>query len=195
MKMSVHTSKKFLGLLALCGVALSLSACGGAKEMLGLEKSAPDEFAVYSRAPLSLPPDYALKPPKPGAERPQSVDESTKARSALVGKKVLPTKSTAEYQHMSSATQALLKQTGALNADDSIRKTIDRETSAFIEESKSFTDDIMFWKEQKAFGTKVDAVKEAKRIRDAQALGEKVDGTGSVVIERKDEAILEGIFN
>ena len=40
-----------------------LSACGGnAKEKLGLKRSAPNEFMVTPRAPLSLPPEYDLLP-------------------------------------------------------------------------------------------------------------------------------------
>ena len=41
----------------------ALSACGSVtKERLGLTKSAPDEFMVAPRAPLSLPPEYNLLP-------------------------------------------------------------------------------------------------------------------------------------
>jgi len=191
--MSVVTYKKFLGLAIL---ATALSACSGTKEMLGLEKTAPDEFAVYSRAPLSLPPDYSLKPPKPGADRPQGEDETLKAERALTGRNVqAKADSHAGYQNMSPGLKSVLENTGALNADESIRQTIDRETSAFIEESDSFTDDILFWKNKEAFGTKVDAAKEAQRIREAQALGEHIDGGNAVVIERKEGALLEGAFD
>ena len=38
------------------------------ESMDGLDKRPPDEFTVYSRAPLSLPPNYDLRPPgDPGA--------------------------------------------------------------------------------------------------------------------------------
>lgn len=193
MKMSVLNFKN----IAVLAIAVAtLNACGDAKKMMGLEKTAPDEFAVYSRAPLSLPPDYSLKPPTPGAERPQAEDESIKAQRALTGRDVRPaTGGENGYANMTPGLEMLLQQTGAAGADPSIRQKIDRETSAFIQESQSFTDDIMFWKNKEAFGTKVDATKEAQRIREAQALGETVDGQGAVVIERKDQAILEGLFN
>lgn len=193
--MALGYLKRTVGVVALLGAGLTLSACGNTKEMLGLEKTAPDEFAVYSRAPLSLPPDYALRPPKPGQERPQFEPESSKAQRALYGRSTQKDDSYAGYENMSPGLRAVLEKTGALNADDSIRQTIDRETSAFVEESKSFTEDIMFWRKQEPFGTRVDAQKEAQRIREAQAVGETVDGAGSVVIERKEKAILEGLFN
>lgn len=36
----------------------------------GSRRSGPDEFGVVSRAPLSQPPDYSLRPPRAGAARP-----------------------------------------------------------------------------------------------------------------------------
>lgn len=44
-------------------VAFVLSACSTeTKRKLGLASQAPDEFMVMSRAPLSLPPEYDLRP-------------------------------------------------------------------------------------------------------------------------------------
>ena len=186
--MSVQSMKKILG-LGLCG--LILAGCSGTKELLGLEKTAPDEFAVYSRAPLSLPPDYSLKPPTPGAERPQEEKQTTKAQRALLGQQA----NAAQYADMTPGFKDFLSQTGALNVDPSIRQTIDRETSAFIAEEDTFVQDLMFWKDKQPFGSKIDPALEAQRIREAQALGQPIDGSNSVVIERKEEAILEGIFN
>jgi len=72
-----------LVLAAVAGaMVLSLGACGGRKGMGG---SGLDEFAVARRAPLVVPPDFSLVPPKPGAPRPQEADSSTQALSALFG--------------------------------------------------------------------------------------------------------------
>ena len=50
--------KHFSAALSLAlAAALTLSACAGAKEELGLTRSAPDEFAVVKRAPLEMPPE------------------------------------------------------------------------------------------------------------------------------------------
>ena len=46
---------------------LMVGACGDTRKVLGYDKVTPDEFKVVSRAPLSLPPDYGLRPPQPGA--------------------------------------------------------------------------------------------------------------------------------
>ena len=53
------------------GLALGVSGCESTRETFGLNKQAPDEFQVVSRAPLSLPPDFTLRVPEPGASRPQ----------------------------------------------------------------------------------------------------------------------------
>lgn len=65
---------------------LALSACGsGSKGGVFAGRAGPDEFAVARRAPLVVPPDFALSPPKPGAPRPQEADSSTQALSAMFG--------------------------------------------------------------------------------------------------------------
>lgn len=60
---------------------LTLAGCGGG----GLDRARPDEFAVARRAPLVVPPDFALAPPSPGAPRPQEADSSTQALEAMFG--------------------------------------------------------------------------------------------------------------
>lgn len=53
-----------LTILALgLGLIVTLSACGTAtKEKLGLSRKAPNEFMVEPRPPLSVPPEYNLRP-------------------------------------------------------------------------------------------------------------------------------------
>jgi len=62
--------------------SLALAACGSSGV---LNRQRPDEFAVSRQAPLVVPPDFALTPPKPGAPRPQAVDSSRQALEALFG--------------------------------------------------------------------------------------------------------------
>lgn len=194
--MSASAFKKILMMGSICITTLGLSACSQTKEMLGLERSAPDEFAVYSRAPLSLPPDYALKPPRPGAERPQGEDETLKARRALTGRNALAKADPlAEYQAMSPGLKNILEKSGALSADPNIRQTVDRETSAFITENQSFVDDLLFWKDRKSLSNVVDPAKEAQRIREAQALGQPVDGGEAITINRSEKRLLDNVFD
>lgn len=50
--------------LVIClAMAAALGACSNVtKEKLGLTKKAPNEFMVTTRPPLSLPPEYDLRP-------------------------------------------------------------------------------------------------------------------------------------
>lgn len=43
-------------------LVIMLCGCGLTKQDLGLEKSSPDEMMVVSRAPLSIPPEFGLRP-------------------------------------------------------------------------------------------------------------------------------------
>src|SRR4051794_23886353 len=64
---------------------LAMSGCSDTRKALGYDKAPPDEFRIVSRAPLSLPPDYALRPPQPGAGRPQEQSTQEQARQVLLG--------------------------------------------------------------------------------------------------------------
>src|ERR1700749_332981 len=73
-------------LLTILGLsALLLAGCGEVRESLGLGRNAPDEFAVVDRPPLSMPPDFDLRPPQPGAPRPQAVDLKERASTLVLG--------------------------------------------------------------------------------------------------------------
>jgi hypothetical protein len=70
------------GLLCSAGVLL-LPGCTDMRRAIGLEKTSPDEFAVESRAPLTMPPDFELRPPQPGAPRPQEKSSGQQARQVM----------------------------------------------------------------------------------------------------------------
>lgn len=98
-----------------------LTACSGAKETLGLNRSVPDEFAVIPSAPLEIPKNFSqLPPPKPGAPRPQEANILRQAERAVIGEKV-------SDKNLTNAETALLQQAGAEDAEDDIRRQIDRE--------------------------------------------------------------------
>lgn len=69
-------------LLAGASCLALLAGCGNGnwKQAIGIEPTSPDEFAVESRAPLTIPPDFNLRPPEPGASRPQETSMANKAQ-------------------------------------------------------------------------------------------------------------------
>jgi hypothetical protein len=70
-------------LVGACLSLLVLSGCGGMRAVLGMDQAGPDEFAVESRAPLLIPPDFNLRPPQPGAARPNEVTAAERARRVV----------------------------------------------------------------------------------------------------------------
>lgn len=64
-------------------LALTMAGCSSGGGVFG--RARPDEFKVARAAPLVVPPDFALVPPKPGEPRPQEADSSTQALTALFG--------------------------------------------------------------------------------------------------------------
>jgi hypothetical protein len=80
-------------------------------------RQAPDEFEVVSERPLVVPPDFTLRPPKPGAPRPQDVDSRGAAVQALFGPQAQP-------PQRSAGEQALLERAGAARAQTDIRSTV-----------------------------------------------------------------------
>jgi hypothetical protein len=162
--------------------------------MLGLNKRAPDEFAVYSRAPLTLPPDYGLRPPEPGSDRPNLVMPRDEAQSALTGVRAAPRQPVSRDTPADAAVRALLRDLKAAEAAPNIRAEIDRETSVLAAESRTFADKLIFWREPEPYGEPVDAGKEAKRIQEAKALGQPLNEGEVPIISRKRKGLFEGIF-
>ncbi|NKB60573.1 MAG: DUF3035 domain-containing protein [Alphaproteobacteria bacterium] len=171
--------------------------------ILGFEKSSPDEFAVVKRAPLTLPPNFGLRPPRPGATRPQEVSARSEAKKSLIRTEAKPQRTRrnvrAEEERRaagrSGSEVALLKLTGAINVDPEIRDVINREAAgAASPEDTSFVDSLLFWrdKEKKAdnFRTVVDAKGESRRLRENEILGKPVTEGVTPTIKRKEAGLL-----
>jgi hypothetical protein len=176
-------------LLAL-GSLLALSACGGddLTRTFGLTRDAPDEFRVTTRAPLSMPPDYTLRPPRPGATRPQELPLATQAEATLVPEAALGTAAGSQTPGQS----ALLSAAGP-NVNGDIRTKVDSEAQ-LDRPSQSFTDRLMFWRDAPPPGTVVDATKESRRLRENAALGQNNQVGDTPVIQPKPTGLLDGIF-
>lgn len=69
--------------VACLSASLLLPGCTGFERAIGMEKVTPDEFAVESRAPLTIPPEFDLRPPQPGAPRPQEASAADQAKKVI----------------------------------------------------------------------------------------------------------------
>lgn len=61
-----------------------LCACGITQKSLGIEKSSPDEMMVVSRAPLSIPPEFGLRPIVVETQNVDTVEELSAGEQALL---------------------------------------------------------------------------------------------------------------
>lgn len=182
--------RQHLALIAVAG--LVLAGCEDTKRALGIEKSIPDEFAVVSRAPLVMPPDFNLRPPAPGANRPQEGTSEERAQAVVFGREK---RAQFRARGFSEGEIALLGLAKSDVAIPDIRRAIDRETSAFAAEEQSFTDRLVFWRDGggAADGTPIDPAAEQKRLAENQALGKKAN-EGPIPVITKGGGKLLGVF-
>lgn len=177
-----------LPLILLAGVVLA--GCGNVRELAGVEKKAPDEFAVVRRAPLSVPPNYDLRPPRPGERAVPQIDPREQSRSAVFGVNdggnPRPVAGTA-------GEESLLNTLKITTVDPSIRQKVDQESAVLAVDQRDFVQQLMFWREPPPPGVSVDATGEQRRLQENDALGKPRTEGDTPIIERK-ETIRNSIF-
>jgi hypothetical protein len=170
-------------LFPLCALALlSLSGCTDLKRALGMEKVVPDEFAVVQGAPLAMPPDFSLRPPKPGAPPSQEVSPTEQARQTIFRAGDQRQAALPDADKRSAGENDLLRQAGAANAPRDIRETIARDaTQAPQPVDESFIDKLLFWrtpgKNADATAAVVDPQAEAQRLKGGPGAAAAAPGT------------------
>ena len=119
--------------------ALSLGACThGMRQSIGLSKVTPDEFLTVSTAPLTVPPEYGLRPPAPGQPRPQELAPESAARQILLGQRQAVTRTQGEQQ--------LVAQAGGDRADPLARYVVDDEFGDLAHKEEGWAHRLMFWR-------------------------------------------------
>lgn len=118
--------------------ALSAAGCGTLRQTFSNEKVTPDEFRVVTKAPLVVPPEFALRPPAPGEPRPQELAPESQARQVLLGAR--------EAAQRDDAEKLLVAKAGAERADPLVRYVVDDEFGSIAHKEKSFAEKVMFWR-------------------------------------------------
>jgi hypothetical protein len=122
-------------LILLAAAGVTLSGCGSFRNAMGLEKSSPDELAIVREAPLVVPPDFNLRPPRPGAPRPMELDAQGQAVAALFGPGVT-------LQPRSAGENAVVDKAGAARVSPDIRSTV-RDDGTVVADKGVFLKDIL----------------------------------------------------
>jgi hypothetical protein len=141
--MIAYRMRNLLRGCVLLGVACALSSCNSIRDAAGLNKTPPDEFAVVTKAPLIIPPDYNLHPPKPGAPPLNQVAPTTAAQEALYSNdpSAIANSISGDY---SEAEKLLLANSGGAVASSSIRRTIAADNTKAEDTNSSLTDRLLF---------------------------------------------------
>lgn len=144
-------------------LSFMLTACGtDVQEELGLKRKPPDEFAVVKRAPLAMPPDYSLRPPRPGAPRPQEQTTSEQAKQT-----VFRSEQQNKTLTRTDGESVLLHHAGSSAADPNIRAKVDSETAKLHDRNKPVAEKLLGigGDRDKPSATVVDAEAEAERLK------------------------------
>jgi hypothetical protein len=110
--------------LAMAASASTLLLAGCASG--GLGNRGPDEYAVARNAPLVVPPDFALTPPRPGEAAP-STDSRAQAVQALFGGPAA----------RPATEQQLLGQAGAANAAPGARSVVGDPSTTVVDKGST----------------------------------------------------------
>lgn len=133
-------------LLRLAALGLGLAAlqgCQSFRDEAGLTKQPPDEFAVTTKAPLIIPPDFNLRPPSPGAAPLNQTDPTASAEQAMFNNED-PNQVAAQMQgNYSPAEKMFLAHAGVQNADPTIRAELQSDERNMQGADASFTDRIL----------------------------------------------------
>jgi hypothetical protein len=129
-------------IVSLMMVGLLLTGCGSVSKELGLERQPIDEFQITTRAPLAIPPEYTLRPPVPGAPRPQEeMTRSIASRAVLGMDQPNPAELTnLSKENLSAGEVQFLEKSGGFEADPNIREmlTVEYESLNQTEEKQGY---------------------------------------------------------
>lgn len=153
--------KPFALSLMLAASALLVGCGGGVAESLGFGRNPPDAFAVVDRAPLSVPPEFSLRPPVPGAPRPQEATTTQQAEEIVSG----GVKAIAASEE-SNAEKALLARADADKADPYIRDLVDWEASQKTEKKTYLIGRLLGMSDTQDASQTIDAQEEARRLHE-----------------------------
>src|SRR4051812_5793699 len=131
-------------IIALCFCTSVLSGCDTLRDAAGLTKKSPDEFAVTTKAPLVIPPDFNLRPPTPGAPPSNTRDPSTTAEMALFTNSDPQTIANGMAGNFTPGEKMLLANAKTQSSDPSIRARLNADQRAAVQNAdRSFTDRIL----------------------------------------------------
>jgi hypothetical protein len=134
-----------LFIVALAVAAVPLAGCDSFNRAIGKTRVIPDEFQVVSNAPLAVPPDFTLRPPRVG-NGPEQISPTQQAKESVfrageTQQAALP-KPDADR---SKGETDLLREAGAANAPPDIRQLVNTDPQQGVPFERTLVDRLLFW--------------------------------------------------
>lgn len=184
--------KKNLRHVVIAGSMVLLASCAGnVKENLGLKGNAPDEFRVISKPPLSIPPNFNLRPPREGG----AVESTSTVREEAKDILFSTDKDNVRSHSEDSGENVLLNKVG--EGDSNIRSVLHEEQGSVQAAKKKpgFFGKLFGKKEKEVPDTLVNAPEESKRIRENIKHNKPVTKGETPTIDPGKQGILQKIFS
>ena len=161
--------------LPLIGAGLALlmvPACASGPKDPGINDSQQDEFRVVTKAPLTVPPDYSLRPPTPGQALPAEVLEERATITAF---------GTTIGVNATAGERALISAANANAVSPVIRSQVDFEEAGMLRKSTSIADRVLFWRDDEENQAVVasDSATGGAAVTIAQGSGQRVKLPGT----------------
>lgn len=183
--------------LVLAVAASALAGCDTIRNAAGMEKTAPDEFAVLTKAPLVIPPDYNLRPPRPGAVPTNQIEPTEAAQTALFGNDPATIASQLPDTY-SESEKLLLANAGVQQIDPNIRAHLASDRKNMVGTDDGFTKDILFWQKPATDnGHPLNADEEARKLDDKKGgvQGTTAPAKPAEQPKPEDKGWLDGVFD
>jgi hypothetical protein len=141
--------------LAVAAMAVGLAGCSAGQDLAQIMGTGPNaETAPIKGAPLTVPPDYDLRPPRGGGERTKAAEASRLARNTVLGSNATAASASPAAQGSAQAggrtagEAALLRRASAgESVDPSVRTKVNAETNVDQEQEKAFVDKLVKYKD------------------------------------------------
>lgn len=143
--------QSYRSMLSALVVAMALGGCAGANSLgkaVGIIPQTGEDDLSVANAPLSLPPDYNLRPPQPGSGKATARAATVRGRQAVFGdKREAAVPATITQGQRSAGEDALLRRASGNQAvERDIRGIVDQETERADKAEEAFSDKLLKWR-------------------------------------------------
>ena len=163
--------------------------------MLGQNKQSPDEFAVLSQAPLSIPPNFTLRPPEPGAKRPQQISKKNNIKRIVFKSKAAKAMSTTPIIGGVSGEKSLRNLLGTSSANSDIRRLLNEENRELIYTDQRLINKLLKWPSGSATESLLDAAAESERIKTNLDSGKPINEGETPSIKKRGNNFIKNLLN